>query len=142
MRYGTLTMLAVLMTLALPLPAFATSGDDESLSNLQNRFERLDRDRDGRVTMAEVERARGGCFRRSDRNRDSHLDPDEFADMLHDVSRSVADRRFATLDDNGDHRLGYDEFMARPAGLFRLIDSDGDGALTLAETRSFKRRIE
>ncbi len=141
MKYGILTILAGLALVA-PLPAFATSGDDESLNHVEKRFERLDRDHDGRVTMSELERARGGCFRRSDRNRDSHLDPAEFADMLHDVSRSVADRRFATLDANDDERLGYDEFMARPAGLFGLIDSNGDGVLTLAEARSFKRGIE
>ena len=77
MKYGTFTLLAGL-ALALPLPAFATSGDEESLNNVQIRFERLDRNRDGRLTMSEMEQVRGGCFRRSDRNRDSHLDPDEF----------------------------------------------------------------
>ena len=141
MKYGTFTLLAGL-ALALPLPAFATSGDDESLNNVKIRFERLDRNRDGRVTMSEVEQVRGGCFRRSDRNRDSHLDPDEFADMLGDVSRRAADRRFATIDANDDRRLSYVEFMARPVGLFALIDSDGDGGLTLAEARSFERGTE
>lgn len=141
MKYGTITVLAGL-ALATPLPAFATSGDDESLKHVQKRFERLDRDHNGRLTMAEVQRARGRCFRRSDRNRDRHLNPDEFAVMLHDTSRSTADRRFATLDANDDRRLSYDEFMARPVRLFALIDSDGDGGLTLAEARSFKREIE
>lgn len=141
MKYGALTILAGL-ALAPPLPALASSGDDESLSHLLKRFERLDRNHDGRVTVREVERARGGCFRRSDGNRDSHLDPDEFADMLHDISRPVADRRFATIDANDDRRLSYDEFMARPARLFALIDNDGDGGLTLEEARSFTRGIE
>jgi len=140
MKYATLTLLAGL-ALALPLPAFATSGDDESLSKLPDRFERLDRDGDGRVTISEVKRARGGCFRRSDRNRDSHLDRGEFAHMLH-TSRPVADRRFARIDTNDDQRLSYAEIMARPARLFALYDSNGDGGLTLAEARFVKRGIE
>ncbi len=130
------------LALALPLPAFATSGDDETLKKLPERFARLDRDGDGRVTMKEVERARRGCFRHADQNRDSHLNIHEFAHMVKNASRSVADRRFARIDTNDDQRLSYAEFMARPVRLFGLYDSNGDGGLTLAEARFVKRGIE
>jgi len=56
-----------------------TTGRSRILTNLY--FQRLDADRNGRVTRAEADRAAGEAFARFDANRNGRLDPRERREM-------------------------------------------------------------
>lgn len=70
----------------------------------QGRFNRADRDNDGRVTLEELTSGRRRNFDRLDANHDGRLSFEEWA------SRTL--RTFATADGNGDRALDRAEFAA------------------------------
>jgi hypothetical protein len=70
----------------------------------QRRFERADRDNDGRVTLAELTYGRRRNFDRLDTDHDGRLNFEEWA------ARSL--RTFATADGNRDGALNQAEFAA------------------------------
>lgn len=70
----------------------------------QRRFERADRDNDGRVTLEELTYGRRRNFDRLDTNHDGRLSFEEWA------ARTL--RTFASADGNGDRALNQAEFAA------------------------------
>lgn len=70
----------------------------------QRRFERADRDNDGRVTLEELTYGRRRNFDRLDANHDERLSFEEWA------ARTL--RTFASADGNGDRALNQAEFAA------------------------------
>lgn len=89
---------------------------DEFLADAGRRFERYDRDKDGVVLRADVERAADEAARRI-------------------KARLLA--RFAREDRDGDGRLTRAEADAVAAGRFGDLDADGDGRVVRAD---FRRR--
>jgi hypothetical protein len=68
----------------------------------QRRFDRADRDNDGRVTLEELTYARRRAYARLDTNHDGHLSFEEWA------VRTLT--KFATADGNHDRALDRTEF--------------------------------
>src|SRR3954469_19152143 len=81
-------------------PATPPSADDRSRE--QRRFDRADRDNDGRVTLAELTYPRQRAFARLDTNRDGRLSFEEWA------VRTLT--KFSGADANHDGALGREEF--------------------------------
>ena len=70
----------------------------------QRRFDRADRDNDGRVTLEELTFPRRKAYDRLDRDRDGRLSFEEWAVRTYE--------KFAGADANRDRALGRDEFTA------------------------------
>lgn len=83
-------------------PATPPSADERSRE--QRRFDRADRDNDGRVTIEELTYARRRNFERLDVNHDGRLSFEEWA------ARTL--QKFAAVDGNHDHALNRAEFAA------------------------------
>jgi hypothetical protein len=81
-------------------PAAPPSADDRSRE--QRRFDRADRDNDGRVTLAELTYPRHRAFARLDTNHDGRLSFEEWA------VRTLT--KFSGADANRDGALGREEF--------------------------------
>jgi hypothetical protein len=81
-------------------PAVPPSADERTRE--QRRFDRADRDNDGRVTLAELTYARQRAFVRLDTNHDGRLSFEEWA------VRTL--QKFATADANHDSALDRPEF--------------------------------
>jgi hypothetical protein len=95
-------------------PATPPSADDRTRE--QRRFDRADRDNDGRVTLAELNYPRQRAFARLDTNHDGRLAFEEWAVRTQ--------TKFATADANRDGALDRPEFATtaprrRPAAQAR-----------------------
>jgi EF hand len=91
------------------------------------RFEELDRDKDGYISLAEWP-LDPASYRTVDRNQDGRLSRNEL--LTPNVLRR--DDRFRQLDTNGDGRLSPNE--RQPGGnILDRLDRDRDGYVTLRE---------
>jgi hypothetical protein len=81
-------------------PATPPSADDRTRE--QRRFDRADRDNDGRITLAELTYPRQRAFARLDTNHDGRLSFEEWA------VRTLT--KFSTADANRDGALNREEF--------------------------------
>lgn len=104
------------------IPDSIEQGDDYT----PERFRALDHDADGRLARGEWH-GRSEFFTRLDRNRDGFLTVAEYTGE--DID---AEDRFSDLDANDDGRLTRDEWHGG-AGVFDALDGNRDGVLTRAE---------
>ncbi|SNS41394.1 EF-hand domain-containing protein [Tropicimonas sediminicola] len=93
-------------------------------------IDRWDANRDGRVTLAEVEAGRAGQFASLDRNGDGVLSVAELGRNSPQGSRGV--QRYA-LDGNGDGVVSRSEYVAGSKSWLQRMDSDSNGVLTTAD---------
>ncbi|HKI02975.1 MAG TPA: hypothetical protein VKK31_13450 [Thermoanaerobaculia bacterium] len=106
-------------------------GNDDDDNNDGNRFDSLDRNRDGRISPEEW-RGQRAAFERLDVNRDGFVSRDELA--LGGNDRLA--RAFRALDANRDLRLSRSEWQG-DAAQFDRLDLNLDGFLSWNE---FSRR--
>jgi Ca2+-binding EF-hand superfamily protein len=100
-------------------------------------FNRLDRDRDNRITVDEWRFARDD-FRRADHDGDGVITRAEF--LNEDADQGVdPDDRFVSLDVNRDNRISRREWKGKQ-GAFDLLDDNRDGMLTRAELGDMEPR--
>lgn len=132
---------------------------------MRERFLRLDRDRDGRVSLDEFLQAprpprqerpsgeeeakrpretgkaagdpRREAFRRLDRSGDGYLDFAEFLAGTRDRSPAVAGVRFQRMDQDGDGKISKEEFRGPPAA-FEKADRNKDGYIDREEMRELR----
>jgi EF hand len=104
----------------------------EAVAEAEQRFERLDLDRDGNLSRAEFDQARGSRHGPRDESRGDQQRPGEGA---------RANRIFG-----GQDVITRAQFVARAAERFDRIDSDRDGIVTAAERQQawaqMRRRLQ
>lgn len=114
---ATTAIAAGAIALGLGAAAFAQTGLDSKRGERgrTQMFERLDTDKDGKVTKAEFGTAHAARFKAADKDGDGFVTKEEFAAYGLSLRGEFVDRMFARLDKNGDGKLTADE-MKSPRG--------------------------
>ena len=102
-------------------------------------FDAVDADKDGKITLAEMEAFRAARFAGADANADGNLSAEELVAM-HEAERAARQLQRSTdmiakFDTNADGVLSAEE-LPQPGNfeqLFDRIDTDKDGAISKAE---------
>lgn len=108
---------------------------------LTQMFDAMDADRDGKVTLAELQAHRKAEFAAADSNGDGVLSPEELsAHQLARMQARMAERSQAMLDrmdSDGNGNLSEDEMGEGPGERhFARLDTDNDGAISKAEAEA------
>jgi Ca2+-binding EF-hand superfamily protein len=93
------------------------------------RFEKLDINKDGRVSRDELLGKATARFDSADANKDGTLTPDEHAA----AHKRKAQEHFTKADKNADGALTADELPRHFAGMLSKLDTNKDGKLTQPE---------
>jgi hypothetical protein len=110
-------------------------------------FEAMDADKDGNLTLVEVEAYRAAQIAKADVNSDGKLNADELV-TLQEAERAArmathAAQMIERFDGDADGLLSPEELAAGPRAetMFERIDADGDGSVTAAEMQAAKMQM-
>lgn len=126
--------LALCLSLLLPLGAQAR-GDE---------LKAWDGNRDGKVSLAEMQAVLRTQFQKVDLNRDGHVNVEEVLQLLPVLVRGPARAKVAaylgTQDLNRDGRVTLDEVMRSAELSFQKMDGNRDGFLSAAEIKKAQQK--
>ena len=115
----------VALVIAAPATALAMSGHKDGGDHHRHdggRMERVDADKDGNITKAEIDAMSAERFKALDKNGDGAITADE------------APRLFAPRPDaNGDGKVTAEELAAFQGARILKADANGDGVVTKEE---------
>lgn len=120
MKHTSITV-ALALALGLPLAAGAQQAPAGQLT--QAHFDRLDTNKDGKVSRAEYQQHMDQAFGRLDKDGNGHLDPAEAGQVM-------TPEQFSKVDADGNGQISKAEFMDRVTGDFDRQDRNRDGYLT------------
>ena len=98
-------------------------------------FDAVDADGDGKLTQAEIDKARNDLHAAHDADGDGNLALEEFEGLWHETTRPLTVRAFQMLDTDGDAVITRAEYDRPLAGIVKRLDRDGDGSLSMRESR-------
>ncbi|MCY4547229.1 MAG: hypothetical protein OXC28_02575, partial [Defluviicoccus sp.] len=96
-------------------------------------FAAVDADGDGKLTQAEIDKARNDRHAKHDADGDGNLSLEEFAGLWHETTRPLTVRAFQMLDTDGDAIVTRAEFDRPLAGIVERLDRDRDGGLSMRD---------
>jgi len=96
-------------------------------------FQTVDADGDGKLTQAEIDKARNDRHAAHDADGDGNLSLEEFAGLWHETTRPLTVRAFQMLDTDGDAVVTRAEYDRPLADIVRRLDRDGDGGLSMRD---------
>jgi len=122
------------LTLSITSSAFPQKGGNRN----KEWFDKLDADKDGRVSKKEYIEAWNIRFSNQDKNKNKHLDFTEWSKHDRSPSRSVSGRVFARKifnrwDTDGDGQVSQKEYEVFRGAMFTASDADEDGYWTRTE---------
>lgn len=110
---------------------------------MESLFHRLDRNRNGRLELDELQGQRALVRRLNRQKNRSYLLLDDVRSTGASPSGPRLQRHFQEADRNRDRRLNWDEAQSIPwiARHFQRLDEDRDGTVTLAELWGMQRSL-
>lgn len=137
-RSLALTLFA-LSALSLSAPAGAQPRGGE-------RFDKIDLNRDGKVTLLEMQTVSRERFKKADSNRDGFITTEEVLELMPFFVRGQARQPVADYlkkqDSNRDGKVTLDEVQKHAALRFKRLDSNKDNVLTEAEFKAAVGKME
>jgi Ca2+-binding EF-hand superfamily protein len=130
------TLIAALILTGYGTCAMAQTSTSDAMATAV--FSRLDADKDGSITTAEMTAHKAAQFARADRDNNGVVDAVEMATIRDRIAKLAAtataagDLGLSRMDRDGDGALSLTEYTAR-APLFVLMDGNGDGAVSRDE---------
>lgn len=131
------------VALAQEEPAAPPPGGDMAMQF----FDKVDADKDGKITQAEIDAFKAARFAEADADKDGKLSPAELVAMREKMEAerrtAQAEKMVSRFDRDGDGLLSADEMAAgpRPKTMIERLDTDGDGAVSKAEAEAAHDRM-
>ncbi len=140
---GISQMKSAYLALSLAVAVVSTVGlSSASGGHHGMRFEKLDQNGDGKITLPEMSGRVNQRFARLDKNQDGEITREEARFGKHHgkhparhPARHYGKRRFEKRDVNGDGQLSRDEIPRMPDKKFAKLDRNQDGQLSPSELR-------
>ncbi len=131
----TLTIASVSAALLIAFaPSFAVAKDGEDRAS--KRFERIDTNKDGKITLEETLNRTNERFDKADTDGNGEISLEE---MVARLERRRLERRarrmLKRMDFNGDGKVTKDEMQSRARKRFALMDGNDDGSIEKSEMR-------
>jgi len=104
-------------------------------AGLLQRFQAIDKDRDGKISRAEFP-GQPPLFERLDADKDGFLTKEEIVKEQEAARAGFAAERLKAMDKDGDGKISRQEFQG-PEPAFDRLDANGDGFLTKEELARF-----
>ncbi|MDC7682114.1 hypothetical protein PQU92_02435 [Asticcacaulis sp. BYS171W] len=127
------TLIPSLFLVAICTGAIAADG------KLSDRFSKMDRNKDGILTLEEFNHEIGETVKNIDKNRDKELtaaEAETYFTAIAPITDPKTPKRIAGVmrnDLNGDGRVTIEEMKAKGTSDFKTIDKNGDGVVTAAD---------
>lgn len=117
----------------------AGSAVAQAPESIEDRFQGMDTNRDGRVSAEEHTAAAQAMFKQLDADLDGKISVDEMRlarkAMNESVTEEQARQAIASMDKNGDGKVDAEEHLAAANALFQHTDANHDGSVTLDEMK-------
>ncbi|MBT4889179.1 MAG: hypothetical protein HON65_06460 [Rhodospirillales bacterium] len=98
-------------------------------NHMQQMFETMDANQDGKITAAEMEATRNQRFSDADGDGNSMISLDEFEGMWMSHMKPRMVDRFQMHDDDGDGNISADEMTEHMSKMTYWMDKNNDGAI-------------
>jgi len=122
---------AAALLIAIPAIAIAKEGGEGRHHGKDGaRFERLDTDKDGKVSAEEAKASGAKMIERADTNGDGVITAEE------------APRMFEKIDADGDGKITAAELGAMSSARFMKADANGDGAVSKEEADAARAKMK
>jgi hypothetical protein len=153
-RRFTVAFLAVAVVTIAALPVASQTSSAPRTDRTAGLLNHLDTDHDGFLSAAEIDAFVTTRFDRLDRDGKGYLTIDDFEARQRRALERATDKRRAAIERSlprveaayrilnkaGDGRLTKQEYLAASHARFAAADTDGDGKLSLDELRAAKGR--
>ncbi|MGE3726970.1 MAG: EF-hand domain-containing protein [Candidatus Sericytochromatia bacterium] len=130
--------LALILGLGLTAPAWSQPRGEN--------FGKIDLNRDGKVTLLEMQTISRERFKKADTNNDGFITTDEVLELMPFFVRGQARQPVADYlkrqDSNKDGKVSLEEVLKHAALRFKRIDTNKDNALTEAEFKAIAGKME
>ncbi len=131
------TTKVVLAAALLSLVAVAAGAESRKW---EARFDRLDSNKDGRISQSELDARRQAAFRAMDTNSDGIVSQEEYKAAVLARMTPRLEKRYAKLDRNDDGKLSPDEIGRHKRNFIERMDTNGDGAISKQEAKAAAER--
>lgn len=127
--------------LALPLMAgmlvTAANAREPGIPRGLKTFERLDKDKNGKIELKELQPAASRRFMRLDNNSDDKVTRGEVEDWLRAALERRLDRIMTRMDADKDSAISRTELDDYVSGQFNSADANTDGGVTHDEAKAY-----
>lgn len=133
-------LVALALTVTVGGVAFADGG--QRGDRAEQRFERIDADENGAVTLTEFSQPMLERFSEVDADGDGQVSVEELVTAFEGRrAERRADRMIQRFDINSDGQVSLEEVQNRQAKMFTLLDFDDSGSLTIEEMQERKASL-
>ena len=132
-----LMALAIAMPVGLAVLVDAASAREPGIPRGEKTFARLDKDKNGKIELEELQPAAVRRFMRLDYNRDEKVTRGEIEDWLRAALERRLERIMTRMDADKDNAITRDELSDYVAGQFGAADANTDGGVTHDEAKAY-----